>query len=73
MGLYYSFPFFGWWIFVINPFVTKGHPIYIQRRLGKHKKKFGLIKFRSMRIDTPEIAPSGLNTETQRSMETGFG
>ena len=26
-----------------------------------------------MRIDTPEIASSDLNTETQRSMETGFG
>lgn len=27
-----------WWIFMINLFVAKGHPFYVQRRLGKHKK-----------------------------------
>ena len=62
-----------WWVIVINLFITKGHPFYVQQRLGKHKKVFGLIKFRSMRIDAPEIAPSDISVETQASMETGFG
>lgn len=60
-------------LFVINQFVTKGHPFYVQKRLGKHKKEFGLIKFRSMRVDASEVAPSDIDEKTQKNMETGFG
>ena len=51
----------------------KGHPFYVQRRLGKHKKEFELIKFRSMRVDAPEVAPSDIDENTQKNTETGFG
>lgn len=73
VGIVLCFALFWWWIFIINLFVTKGHPVYIQKRFGKHKKVFGLIKFRSMRMDAPEIAPSDITPEIQKNMETKFG
>lgn len=73
IGILVCLPLIYWWIFIINLFATKGHPFYVQRRLGKHKKEFGLIKFRSMRVDAPEVAPSDISEDTQKSMETGFG
>lgn len=58
----------------MNAIVTKGHPFFVHRRIGKHKKTFGCIKFRSMRLDAnPNLAPSDMNEATQKSMETGFG
>ena len=73
IGIGFCLALIWWWVFIINLIVTKGHPIYVQKRLGKHKKEFGLLKFRSMRNDAPEIAPSELNSEKQRQMETKFG
>ncbi len=73
VGILFCFGLLWWWILIINLIVTKGHPFYIQRRLGKHKKEFGLIKFRSMRIDAPEVAPSDIDVETHKKMETKFG
>lgn len=63
-----------WWILPINAIVTKGHPFFVQQRLGKDKKVFGLVKFRSMRVDAdPNLAPSHMGENTQKSMETKFG
>jgi len=63
-----------WWIFPINAIATKGHPVFVHPRVGKNKKTFGLIKLRSMRVDTnPNLAPSYMDENTQKSMETGFG
>lgn len=73
IGILVCLPLIYWWIFIVNLIVTKGHPFYVQKRLGKHKKVFGLIKFRSMRVDAPEVAPSDISEDTQKSMETGFG
>ncbi len=73
IGILVCFPLLYWWIFIINLFVTKGHPIYVQQRVGKHKKVFGILKFRSMRIDAPEVAPDDSNKEALKKMETGFG
>lgn len=72
-GVLVCLPLIYWWIFIINLFATKGHPFYVQRRLGKHKKEFGLIKFHSMRVDAPEVAPSDIDENTQKNIETGFG
>lgn len=33
-----------------------GSPIFIQTRVGKHKKPFRLIKFRTMSVDTQSVA-----------------
>lgn len=63
-----------WWVFPINCIATKGHPIFVQKRFGKHKKIFGLIKFRSMKVNAnPNLAPSDMSTSTQASMDTWFG
>ena len=73
IGILVCLPLIYWWVFIINLIATKGHPIYIQRRIGKHKKEFGIIKFRSMKVDAPEVAPSDIDENTQKNMETGFG
>lgn len=73
IGVLFCLPLLWWWILIVNCIVTKGHPIYVQQRIGKHKKVFGLIKFRSMKIDAPEVAPADLTPELRNSMETGFG
>jgi len=74
LGIIVCFPLLWWWILIINSFATKGHPFFVQKRIGKNKKIFGLIKFRSMRVDAnPNLAPSNMNESSQKSMETGFG
>jgi O-antigen biosynthesis protein WbqP len=40
---------------IIGLFDT-GSPIFIQTRVGKHKKAFKLIKFRTMSVDTDSVA-----------------
>lgn len=40
---------------IIGVFDT-GSPIFIQTRVGRHKKPFKLIKFRTMRKDTASVA-----------------
>ena len=42
-------------IFIIC-FLESGNPIFIQKRLGKNQKPFHLIKFRTMKVNTPSIA-----------------
>jgi O-antigen biosynthesis protein WbqP len=36
--------------------VDTGSPIFIQTRVGKHKKPFKLIKFRTMSVETKSVA-----------------
>lgn len=73
-GIIVCFALLWWWIIPINAIVTKGHPFFIHKRIGKNKKVFGLIKFRSMRLDAnPNLSPSDMNEEYQKSLETGFG
>ncbi|MGW7675732.1 sugar transferase [Shewanella sp. S23-S33] len=40
---------------IIGLFDT-GSPIFIQTRIGKHKKPFNLIKFRTMSLETKSVA-----------------
>ena len=42
-------------IFIIC-FFESGNPIFIQKRVGKNKKSFNLIKFRTMKVNTPSLA-----------------
>lgn len=37
---------------------TKGPIIFKQKRIGLHKKEFYIMKFRTMRIDTPQDTPT---------------
>ena len=37
---------------------SKGPVLFKQKRVGNHKKNFNILKFRTMRIDTPHDAPT---------------
>ncbi len=73
IGIIFCFGLLWWWVFIINVFVTKGHPFYVQRRIGKNKKEFGILKFRSMKYGAPEIAAVDMTDELRNSLETNFG
>ena len=74
VGIIVCFALLWWWVIPVNAIVTKGHPFFVQERYGKHKKVFKMIKFRSMKIDAnPNLAPSDMDEQTQKSMDTGFG
>ncbi|MGL6546308.1 sugar transferase [Aeromonas veronii] len=42
-------------VFIIGFFDT-GSPIFVQERVGRHKKPFRLVKFRTMTVDTKSVA-----------------
>lgn len=42
-------------IYVLGLFDT-GSPVFMQRRMGRYKKPFTLIKFRTMKPDTADVA-----------------
>jgi lipopolysaccharide/colanic/teichoic acid biosynthesis glycosyltransferase len=42
-------------IFILGIFDT-GSPIFIQQRVGRYKKPFMLVKFRTMNLDTADVA-----------------
>ncbi|MCQ2791938.1 MAG: sugar transferase [Bacilli bacterium] len=41
---------------ILVPLTSKGSPFYLDKRLGKNKKIIRIIKFRSMKNDTREVA-----------------
>lgn len=53
-GLIFLFPIL-LVVFIIGKFDT-GSPIFIQTRVGKDKKAFRLVKFRTMSVDTKSVA-----------------
>jgi lipopolysaccharide/colanic/teichoic acid biosynthesis glycosyltransferase len=55
-------------LFIIGLFDT-GSPLFFQRRVGKNKKSFILIKFRTMRPQTQSVATHLVN----KSAITSFG
>ena len=74
VGIIFCFSLLWWWVIPVNAIVTKGHPFFVHERYGKHEKVFKMIKFRSMKLSAnPNLAPSDMDEETQKSMDTGFG
>ncbi len=74
VGIIFCFALLWWWVIPVNAIVTKGHPFFVQERIGKNEKIFKIIKFRSMRLDAnPYLAPEDMVVEKQKNMETGFG
>lgn len=51
-------------IFIDEP----GSPIFLQKRVGKNKKIFGLLKFKSMKKDAPHDIPTHLMENPERYM-----
>ena len=61
------------WIIVVNLFFTKCHPFYISTKLGKNKKIFKMLKFRTMKLNTPFISAYKMSKDLLYSYETSFG
>ena len=57
LGLIILFPFFIVFYLLIR-IESKGGAFYIQERIGKNGKPFGLYKFRSMRTDAEKSGPA---------------
>ncbi len=53
-GLLFTLPFLVI-LFIIGLFDT-GSPIFMQERVGRNKKPFTLVKFRTMKVDTASVA-----------------
>jgi Sugar transferases involved in lipopolysaccharide synthesis len=69
LGLLASFPIFII-IFIIGLFDT-GSPIFVQERVGRNKKPFLLIKFRTMKLETRSVA-SHLASASSITRSGGF-
>lgn len=54
LGLLFGFPIL-FAIYVIGLFDT-GSPVFLQERVGRNKKPFILVKFRTMTVDTASVA-----------------
>jgi O-antigen biosynthesis protein WbqP len=53
-GLLFAFPFLI--ILTAIGYFDTGSPIFIQERVGRNKKPFNLIKYRTMTVDTASVA-----------------
>lgn len=53
-GLILLFPLFV--ILLFGGYLDTGKPLIIQERVGKNKKKFNLVKFRTMSLETNQLA-----------------
>lgn len=74
IGIVFCASLLWWWVFIINTIVTKGHPAFVHKRLGKNKKIFGLLKFRTMKLSAdPNVAPHDMSIEEQNALTTKFG
>lgn len=51
---------------------SKGPIFFKQKRIGKNKKEFYILKFRTMRVDTPKDVPTHL-LENPETYITGIG
>lgn len=54
LGLVFGFPVL--LLLTVIGFFDTGSPIFRQERVGRHKKPFTLVKFRTMRKDTASVA-----------------
>jgi len=50
---------------------SKGSPIFAQKRVGQHSKPFTIYKFRTMRIDTPDVPTNEFNDRDQYITKMG--
>jgi O-antigen biosynthesis protein WbqP len=53
-GLLFTFPFLI--ILTVIGYFDTGSPVFVQQRVGRNKKSFNLVKFRTMTVGTASIA-----------------
>ena len=62
------------WLFIILVIIikctSKGPVFFKQKRVRKDKKYFNILKFRTMRIDTPKDVPTHLLTDPEQYITT---
>lgn len=58
---------------IIIKCVSKGPVFFIQKRYGKNLKIFKIIKFRTMKVDAPEVSQFNLDYEDEIAMTYKFG
>ena len=62
------------WLFIILAIIikctSKGPVFFKQKRVGKDKTYFNILKFRTMRIDTPKDVPTHLLTNPEQYITT---
>lgn len=62
------------WLFIILAIIikctSKGPVFFKQKRVGKDKTHFNILKFRTMRIDTPKDVPTHLLTNPEQYITT---
>lgn len=74
IGIIFCVALLWWWVLPLNIISTHGHPFFVQKRLGKNKKVFKLLKFRSMKVgENPNLPPYKLTKKEQAKMDTWFG
>lgn len=59
-------------LLIINLFDSKGHPVFVQQRIGKKGESFGVLKFRTMKYGVDENLTSA-EIENEKQYLTGFG
>lgn len=59
-------------LLIINLFASHGHPVFIQQRIGKKGKTFGVLKFRTMKYGVDENLTSAEIINEEQYL-TGFG
>ena len=58
---------------IITRCTSKGPAVFHQKRLGRDEVPFSLMKFRSMRVDAPQIATSDFANDEAEANITGWG
>ena len=71
IALVILFPFFLLFAIIIK-IESKGPVLFKQKRIGKHKRQFTILKFRTMRSDTPKDMPTHM-LKNAESYITKFG
>ena len=60
-------------ISIIIKLTSRGPILFIQLRIGKEKKPFKILKFRTMKKEAPEIPSNELSSEEIKKLSTKIG